>query len=286
MRLSKHLFVILACSLIISCGLIKTTYNNAPALVIWWLDDYFDFTAEQNLILKPALDRLHIWHRQQQLPHYVILLQSMQTSLENTELNTDETCEQLTAIRSSIYNLQIESIPIIVEIAPSLSDAQLARFQEKLDKRRDKWKSEWWQETKQEQLAVRLEKAEDFAQKVYGDLDDAQLTLLKQSLAQAEINPAMGHQEIKRRNDDAFQILNALKNPALTLAEKSQLVKGGFERIQKSPNHDYQTYADALRNHSCETIVNLHASTSAKQKLHAKNWLNDYMMQLTALQAV
>lgn len=284
MRLAKCLVIILICSLISSCSLVKTTYNNAPTLVIWWLDDYFNFTQTQNLTLKPALEKLHNWHRQTQLPVYISLLQDMQVSLANEQISANDACEKINAIKLSIHTVQLESIPIIIEMAPLLSDKQLKRFQQKLDKRSEKWKAEWWQKSKQEQLAVRLEKTEDFAQKVYGNLSDEQLKQLKQRLALSNINPEISYTEILRRNDDAFTILSALQNQSLSVEEKSQLVKAGFNRLQKSPNQIYQNYADELTKHTCETIANLHASSNEKQKLHAKNWLQDYIVQLTALQ--
>jgi hypothetical protein len=283
MRLAKHLLILLVCSLIISCSLVKTSYNNAPALVVWWLDNYFNFTPAQNLVLKPALERLHHWHRQHQLPHYVTLLQVAQTSLASEGLTANDACKQLNAIKLSMHALQTESIPIIVEMAPLLSDAQMARFQKKLDERSEEWKSDWWQETREEQLAVRLEKTEDFAKKVYGDLDEAQLNLLKQRVAQANINPEIRYKEILRRNQDAYQIVSELKNQSLSRDEKSQLVKAGFDRIHNSPNQAYQAHADAQAQHTCQTIADLHARTSAQQKLHAKNWINDYLVQLAAL---
>ena len=292
MRLAKNLLIFFLSCLILSCSLIKTAYNNAPELVIWWLDDYFDFTPAQNLVLKPALKNLHNWHRQSQLPIYITLLQDMQQSLASDQISATEACEKIDAIKLSIHTLQIESIPIIIEMAPLLSDKQLKNFQQQLVKRTQKWKEEWWQDSKQEQLKVRLEKTQEFAEKMYGDLSDAQLTLLKQKLKQTNINPAISYAEIERRNDDAFTILKALQTKSSTEAltqilskdDKTQLIKAGFARIQKSPNQEYQTYADNLTKHTCETIANLHASTTAKQKLHAKNWLQDYINQITVLQ--
>jgi Family of unknown function (DUF6279) len=283
MRLKKHLLIVFLSCFIISCSLIKTGYNNAPTLVLWWLDDYFSFSQSQNLALKPSLQKLHNWHRQNQLSSYITQLQDMQTSLAKEQISAAEACQKIDAIKQSIHVLQVESIPIIIEMAPLLSNQQLNRFQSKLQERTKKWKADWWQETKAEQLAIRLEKTEDFAEKMYGDLSDTQLMLLKQRLEQAAINPAISYKEIQRRNEDAFKILSALQNQTLSLEEKSLLVKNGFDRIQKSPNQDYQTYADKLSNHTCETIENLHASTTPKQKLHAKNWLQDYINQINAL---
>lgn len=284
MCLKKNLLPALLSCFIISCSLIKTGYNNAPTLVIFWLDDYFSFSQAQNLALKPSLQNLHNWHREKQLPNFLTQLQDMQTSLANEQISANEVCEKIDVIKANVYALQVESIPIIIEMAPSLSDKQLQRFQKKLVERTEKWKADWWQETKEEQLAARLEKTEDYAEKMYGDLSDAQFILLKQRFEHANFNPAISHKEIQRRNDDAFKIISAVQNQSLSAEEKSQLIKAGFNRIQKSPDQEYQTYADNLTNHTCETISNLHATTNAKQKLHAKKWLQDYIDQITALQ--
>lgn len=284
MHLKKYLLAALFSCLIISCSLVKTGYNNAPKLVIWWLNDYFNFTQAQNLALKTSLQKLHQWHRQNQLPIYITLLQQIQSSISNEQISANEVCETLDTIKLSVHALRIESIPIVIEMAPLLSDKQMQRFEAKIGERAEKWKKEWWPDSKEDQLKVRLEKTEDFAEKMYGGLNDAQIELLKQRLEQADINPAISYKEIQRRNDDAFNILNALQNQSLTTDEKTQLVKAGFNRIQKSPNQEYQIYANNLTNHTCETIANLHASTNAQQKLHAKNWLQDYINLITALQ--
>ena len=283
MRNFKYCLIVVFSCLILSCSLIKTAYNNAPALAIWWLDDYFNFTPAQNLVLKPALKNLHNWHRQSQLPVYVTLLQDMQQSFAKDQISATEVCEKIDAIKQSIHTLQTESIPIIIEMAPLLSDKQLKKFQQQLVKRSKKWKEEWWQDGKQEQLKVRLEKTQDFAEKMVGDLSDTQLTKLKQSLEQSDINPAISYAEIERRNDDALTILKSLQSQTLSMDEKMQLIQAGFARIQRSPNQEYQTYADNLTKHTCETIASLHASTTPKQKLHAKNWLQDYIDQIAAL---
>ena len=301
MRLFKIIFIVLFCYLIISCSFVKTGYNNAPKLTIWWLNDYFKLTPTQTHTLEPALNNLHNWHRQQQLPEIITLLNSMQTAFASDNVTADAVCEQVQVFKSNINTLQTETIPIIIKIAPTLTDQQMARFQKKLDKRAQKWKSEWWQESLKDQLSARLDKAEDFAEKVYGDLNYDQLMLIKQWLTQANINPAITYNEIIRRNVDAFAILNALQNinannnngslkvvgeqnTEQLIDFKTKLVQAGFDRIKKSPNIIYQQYATNLAEYGCELVANLHATTSIEQKLHAKNWLDDYIVQLTTLQ--
>jgi hypothetical protein len=88
-----------------------------------------------------------------------------------------------------------------------------------------------------------------------------------------------------RRDEDALNILKALRNPASSNEEKTQLVRAGFERMQNSPNTAYQAYIDKLTQQTCETIASLHASTTAKQRLHAQQWVEDYKTQFTQLQS-
>ena len=300
MRLSKTIFIFLFCYLITSCSFIKTGYNNAPKLTLWWLNDYFNLTSTQIHTIEPALNDLHNWHRKQQLPEIIMLLNTMQSAFASDKVTADAVCEQVQAFKSNLFALQTESIPIILALAPTLTEKQMARFQKKLDKRAQKWKSQWWQESENDQLLARLEKSEEFLEKVYGNLSFEQLTLLKTQLAQANFNPATSFNEILRRNIDAVAILIALQNESkstyhkndsqsLQLVEqyleiKTKIVQAGFDRMQKSPEFTYFQYANQMTKHNCEAIANLHATTSIEQKLNAKKWLKNYIVQLSALQ--
>jgi hypothetical protein len=283
MRFIQCVLILLLAGLINSCGLVKTVYNNAPEALGWWLDGYFDFTQTQKTILNPALHRLHDWHRQHQLPSYILTLQDLQNMLIKEHISASEACEKVDSIRANFSELQVESIPIIIEIAPLLTDEQLQHFQAKLEKRALKWKSEWWQETPEEQLEVRLDKIESFAEKVYGTLSESQLGILKQNLAISSIKPALTYAEILRRNEDVYQIVTALHNQSLSAENKSQLIKQGFERLKSSPNPAYQAYANQVKQRTCEIMAELHAGTNDKQKQHAKDWLENYIVQFSSL---
>ena len=284
MRIIKTIFILTLAVSSMSCSVVKTAYNNAPALIAWRLDDYFDFSAAQKAKLKPALQELHAWHRKNELPRYVSLLDEIHVDLSH-DMSAQTACQRIASIKSNIQPLQTQITPIIVDVAATLSDKQLQHFEKKLEKRNQEWKEEWWQETIAEQREVRLEKSQDFAEKVYGDLNEKQITLLKQAIARSDIDPAIIYAEILRRDEDTLAILKALRNPASSNEEKSQLVRAGFERMQNSPNPAYQAYIDKLTQQTCETIANLHASTTAKQRVHAQQWVEDYKTQFTQLQS-
>jgi hypothetical protein len=283
MRFFSWMLVLALAMLIPACGLVNTAYNNAPELMRWWLDDYFHFTSAQKATLTPALQRLHAWHREQQLPEYVLILKDLQAAMGNDTMNAEYTCEKIGQIKTSYGALQQVTVPIITEIAPQLTEKQMQYFRSKLEKRAQKWKDEWLQESPDEQVEARLDKIEDFAEKIYGPLDDAQLALLKREIKDSNVKPELTYAEILRRNEDVYQILNTIRKPDVETTQRAQLVKDGYARLRKSPNANYQHYADQMVKRSCEVIADLHASTTSQQKQHAYDYLESYIVQFSAL---
>jgi hypothetical protein len=283
MQIIKHCFILALAFSTLSCSLVKTAYNNAPVLIAWRLDDYFNFSEAQKAKLKPALQELHAWHRKNELPRYVALLNEINDDLSH-EVTAETVCQRMETIKANAQALQTRFIPIIVELGPTLSDKQLQHLQKKLEKRNQEWKEEWWQETTEEQQEARLDKSKDFAEKVYGDINEKQINILKQSIANNS-DPALIYAEILRRDQDALNILKAIQNPAASIEEKTQLVRAGFERMQHSPNQAYQAHIDKITQQSCATIASLHANSTAKQRLHAQHWVEDYKTQFTTLQS-
>jgi len=286
MRSYRLVIIFLVALAAVSCGLIKTVYNNAPEAMHWWLDDYFDFTPVQSEQLKPALHALHDWHRQTQLALYIEMLQKIQSDLSREKLEASAVCESIIAIQNGMRTIQLESSPIIIEIAPMLSAKQLSYFQKMLQKRALKWKSEWLQDTREEQLEARLKKTIGYAEKLYGGLNQLQKSMLKQKLLAANYKPEMSYTEILRRNQDALQLVTALNQKNQDRIDKDQaqqLLKQGFERLHNSPNTVYQQYAEHIKLHSCEMIADLHTTTDNKQKKHAQEWLENLILQLSSL---
>lgn len=283
MPLIRVCIVVMFSCWLASCSLVGTVYQNAPEMMRWWLDGYFDFTKQQKAALTPALHRVHAWHRQHQLPQWVDQLNTLQKAVSRDSLTPEQTCQTVDAIKSHFYQLQSAFIPTIIEIAPSLSDAQLDYLKNKLDKRAQKWKSEWWQDSKEDQIEVRLEKFVDYAEKVYGKLSRSQITLIEQQLAQYPSHPELTYEEILRRNQDVETILRTLRDPSLNETQQRQLITEGFARLQHSPNQTYQSYTTQATRNTCETISKLHASTSLEQKKHASDWFNGYIRQFSAL---
>ena len=68
-------FALVACVLFLQgCSAVKLAYNQAPQLVYWRLNNYFNLTEAQADRLRSELGDLHQWHRDQMLPQHAALL--------------------------------------------------------------------------------------------------------------------------------------------------------------------------------------------------------------------
>ena len=72
----------------------KKNFNNAPEVVTSWLGDYFDFTNDQNTLLKVALIRIHDSHRNHELPEDIATLQRLKLALSENSISSSQACAQ------------------------------------------------------------------------------------------------------------------------------------------------------------------------------------------------
>lgn len=66
----KNLLAIFVFLLLSGCSS-QFAYNNLDWLAYWYIDDYIDFTAEQEVIVDQKLITWLDWHKQQELPRYL-----------------------------------------------------------------------------------------------------------------------------------------------------------------------------------------------------------------------
>lgn len=275
----QYLFIGLLIYTMSGCGFVKTIYNNAPEVVAWWLDDYIHLTSDQQAILIPALNRIHEWHRNTQLPEDIAMLQALQIAVSQGNISTSEACAYIDQIKLRFNVLQVAFVPLISEIAPLISDEQLSYLKQKLDKRAEKWKAQWWQATPAEQLEARVDKIEAFAEKVYGNISAKQREQIRQKLLAYPTQPAIFYNEINRRNADVIQTIIALKHSQLNEIKQYALIQAAFGRLELSPDKAYQSHADSITQRTCEMVSVLHSSADAFQKQHASNWFGNILNQ-------
>lgn len=263
------------------CSAVKIGYNNAPALVYWWLDSYIDFNDAQSVQVRDSLATLQAWHRQTELPAYADLLRQIQR-VASGPVTPQQVCAFSDQIRLRVQRLGEQAAEGMSRVVPTITPEQLRHLALQFDKHNRTWREEWLDGTPAELSARRLKKAEERAQSFYGRLEEAQRAILRQSVSSPTFDARLAWRERLRRQQDMLQVLREHGNSDRAAHVTAEIL-ALLQRNLNSPDAAYQTQFERLVVESCANIAALHNSTSAAQRRHLQDKLQDYEADARAL---
>src|SRR5688572_20489253 len=122
-KLARIIGVLLVAAALGACSTIKLAYNNLPELSYWWLDAYVDFDGSQTPKVRDELTQLLSWHRQNELPRVLGVLQEAQ-ALAPRDVTAAQACRMADQIRERLLAVTERAEPAGTELALSLTEAQ------------------------------------------------------------------------------------------------------------------------------------------------------------------
>ena len=257
------------------CSALKLVYNQADEAVYWWLDSYVDLTDKQKPLAKDALRQLHLWHRQNQLPEYVALLQKVRAWAPH-DIQPEQVCAVTQEIQNSFISALQQIEPDATKLVSQLSEPQLQRIRKKYDKLNQEWRGDYLDVSEEKRLRNRnkqlLNRLEDF----YGSLDAPQREAVQQWLKKSTFNPTISFKERQRRQADALQTFTRITHSGSQLVNSSQSqLRAWVDRGFTPPDEAVNAYSQTLRQENCDGFAKLHNSTTRAQRERlAENLLN------------
>jgi len=261
--------------LLSGCSALKLVYNQADEAVYWWLDSYVDLTDKQKPLAKDALRQLHLWHRQNQLPEYVALLQKVRAWAPH-DIQPEQVCAVTQEIQNSFISALQQIEPDATKLISQLSEPQLQRIRKKYDKLNQEWRGDYLDASEEKRLRNRnkqlLNRLEDF----YGSLDAPQREAVQQWLKKSTFNPTISFKERQRRQADALQTFTRITHSGSQLVNSSQSqLRAWVDRGFTPPDEAVHAYGQTLRQENCDGFAKLHNSTTRAQRERlAENLLN------------
>jgi len=292
LSLFKNLLKIIGAAMLIiglqGCGALRLAYNQSPLATYWYLDDYLDFNASQRPLVKTALDDIHQWHRQTQLPLYIETLEKLQHQMPK-DTSAAQACTLYAEIQDRLLvtfegiagRLQSQGQGDGMQALASLDNTQLAHLQKKLARANAKYRKDYVDGPASRLRDKRLEQAVSRAESLYGNLTNKQEALLDARLEASGFEPEAAYAERLRRQQDLLQTLRNLR--AASAATMSTNLGGVFARVAMSPDPNYRDYSQKTRAQACQTFADLHNSMSPEQRLTALRKLQNYELDLRAL---
>lgn len=264
------------------CSALQLGYQNAASLSYWWLDRYLDVNETQSPLLRQELGTLHAWHRHQQLPLYLNTLVKVQ-KLARTDSTPEQVCALYGELRNHLQAVIDQSAPGAAALAPLLDKHQFDHLAQQFDKRNQKWRQDWQQLSAEQRHDKRVKQQTERAEMFYGRLDERQLAALRSGLSVVPLDTQLLLREATRRQQDMLQTLRKLQNDKPTSASAAAALRTLFERWLDSPDPLYRDYARQNTQALCKTYSALHNASTAAQREHVVQTLQDYRDDIRAL---
>jgi tRNA nucleotidyltransferase/poly(A) polymerase len=267
---------------LVGCSANRIAFNNAPTLIYYWLDAYFDFDGPQSVDFKASLKELQAWHRQEELPQWAELLKNLQPVVSQ-EVSAAQVCTLWGFLQQRLQAPVNHLAPALAQLALSLKPAQIEHIAAEFKKRNKKWREDWLELSPAERLARRSKQIEERSERFYGKLDEAQREKIRLQLAASGYDPTMLQKEMLRRQQDSLLTLTHAQSGTLVPAVVEAELVALFARAVASPDAASRQYNEAITQSACAAVASVHNSSSAEQKTKLKKTLQDYEADVQAL---
>jgi len=283
-ELARIIGVLVLASALGACSAVRLAYNNLPEVSYWWLDGYFDFDSTQTPRVRDELAQLLAWHRQNELPKVIALLQEAQ-GLAPGEVTPAQACGFADSIRDRLLAVTERAEPATTDLALTLSDAQLQQLERKYAKVNNEYRKDWLDRTPAQVQEKRYDQFLDRMEDFYGRLTAEQRDLLRQQVAQSVFNPQLADAERRKRQQEALAMLHGFGTKKPSPAEARAALHAYLLRIANPPPGPWRDQQQALLEEGCRNLAALHNGTSTSQRDQAVRRLQAYQNDLRQLVA-
>lgn len=278
----RLLVVGLVAACLAACSAVRIAYNQAPDLTYWWLDSYLDLTDAQSPRMRDDLGKFFAWHRATELPKTADWL-AQAAQLAGGEINAPQACRLLEQARGLLDTAAEQALPALADLAPTLTPAQIAHLQRKFAKNTDEFRRDYIQATPSSRDALRLKRSVDRSETFYGRLEEAQLAVIRQVVAESVFDAQVSLKERERRQRDFAEVLMNLVGARASAATSQHALRLVLQRVWDSPDPAYRTYQQRSLSQACQAFARIHASTTPAQRAQAVRVLKGYEADLRSL---
>lgn len=237
----------LSCLLLIAgCSALRLSYSQADTLIAWRANEYFDLNPLQRDDLNARLERLHAWHRYEQLPDYAVFT-STAVAKARQSLKHDDVVWFIEGLKGRYRVIVNRASTDAAEMLATLAPGQIDALQTKWRKVNRKFAREHELDGSVEKRKhARLKKALDQIQDWTGGLTYEQEQKIAALLDAIPLIEHLRHADRIRRQQEFLQLLSLRANPR-ELRPKLQAWLGDWENGRAPAYHQLSVELYAKR---------------------------------------
>ncbi|MFT7722855.1 MAG: DUF6279 family lipoprotein [Roseateles sp.] len=141
LRLCRRIAVLLSAALLAGlagCASLSLAYRQLPLLAGFWADAWLDLDRPQRARLREQLQAWQAWHRREELPQWLALLQQAHAALDGG-VTPDELLALEQGARASAERCLRQAAPLAAPLLADLRPGQWRHLQRRMDEKAADW---------------------------------------------------------------------------------------------------------------------------------------------------
>jgi hypothetical protein len=204
---ARVLTIALFLSALVGCSMLRFGYGQLDLYAAWTVDEYFDLDAAQKQEFSKRFDRLHEWHRQEQLPDYSAFLAAARTRTENG-LTRQDVLWIIEGIRERYRGIISRSADDAAALLATMTPAQLEALHHQWDRDNRRFaRDHRLDENTEEQRRAAAKRAVTRARYWAGNLTDEQELKIAALAGGMPMNHQLRHQDRLRRQGEFMRLM-------------------------------------------------------------------------------
>ena len=273
MKLIKRLPLIFV-FLLVGCSTTTFIYNRIDFLLPWYLGNYVELTRDQKQYLNELLIPFLSWHRSEELPKYLEIINLTENILER-EVKPENIATISSNIEESWFRLEKEVLAWVLPLASDLTDEQIKSFLQVMQKKATEYENKYLGRNDKDYRQDAYDRIRDNLQRFMGDLSQQQLSLVKTY-----------SEDIYRIDGVWLQNRKALLTSLSSILERDSDWKERLTRINQRDDTMSQIYRDTFA-HNLDVIYHLLAEVfntrGEKQDQRLRKQLSKYRTDIETL---
>jgi hypothetical protein len=203
----------LAFALLAGCSMVRLGYSQLDTIALWTADEYFDLDVDQKREFQRRFDRLHEWHRYEQLPDYAAFLTETKLRIEKG-LTREDVLWVTAGMRARYRTLVVYASDDAAAMLLTITPEQLDSLQKRWEVVNRKFIREFRLESSvEEQRRATGRRALSRIRDWVGHLDDAQEQHILAWAADLPLAHNLRHQDRMRRQREFLQLMSQRGDP-------------------------------------------------------------------------
>lgn len=271
--------LLLLVALVAGCSALRLSYSQADTLIAWRANEYFDLNPLQRDDLNERLERLHAWHRYEQLPDYAVFT-STAIAKARQGLKHDDLVWFIEGLKGRYRVIVNRASTDAAEMLATLAPGQIDALQKQWRKVNRKFAREYELDgSVEKRKRARLKKVLDQIQDWTGGLTYEQEQKIAALLDAIPLIEHLRHADRIRRQQEFLQLLRLRANPQ-QFRPKLQAWLGDWER-GRAP--EYQQLSVELYAKRIEFYLAVDKLLTPGQRQIALHRLQEYVDDFKAL---